>query len=85
MDKMKKVITILIIMSIVAVCLMIFLPESYTWVLFPFAIPLVLGPVSLAVKRDKIKPKIWLIIYGIAVVVYLILMSVAIHFWGPPA
>ena len=81
---MRKVVSVLIIISIIAIVLMLLLPEYYTWVLFPFAIPLVLGPLSLAVNKDKFKPKTWLIIYGIAVVVYLVLLAIGIHFLGPP-
>ena len=81
---MKKIITILIIISIIAIGLMILLPDTYTWVLFPFAIPLVFGPWSLAAKRDKFQPKTWLIIYGIAVAVYLVLLALAVNFWDLP-
>ena len=78
--KMKRVITILIVISIIAIGLMLFLPDNYTWTLLPFAIPLMLGPFSLAVKRDKIQPKTWLIIYGIAVAVYLVVTITSYNF-----
>ena len=43
-------------------------------ILFPFVIPLLLGWFSLAVNKDKIKTKIWLTIYGCALLVYVVIV-----------
>ena len=81
----KKLVKILIIISIVALVLMIILEVVWgnkgpreefinSWVsgiLILLAIPLMLGIFSLAFNADRIKPKAWLIIYGCAVAVYM--------------
>ena len=41
-------------------------------ILFVFAIPLVLGWFSLAVNREKMKPEIWMTIYGCAILLYVV-------------
>ena len=83
----KKLVRTLIIISIVAVILIIIVNEGYaikgpreafigswiTGILIIFAIPILFGALSLAFNVDKIKPKVWLIIYSCAIVIYIII------------
>lgn len=81
---MKKAINILSFSSIAVIFLLMFLDGVWgnkdqrmnfiLWsqlVLLPFAIPIMFGWFSLAVNKEKIKPKIWLIIYGCALAGYI--------------
>ena len=86
MDRLNKVISILIVISIIAVALMIIFlfafddggPIWLTYVLIPFTIPLIGKAFSLAINGNKIQPKTWLIIYGIAVVAYFVLLFLVV-------
>ena len=87
---LKKLVNIQIIISIVALAMIIileilwgnkgpreeFLNDWCSGLLIIFVIPLVFDMLSLAYNADKIKPKVWLTIYGCAVIAYLI---IAIH------
>ena len=82
---MKKAVNILSVSSIVVVFLLIFLDATWgnkgqrmsfillwtQFVLFAFAIPIMFGWFSLVFYKDKIKPKIWLLIYGCALAGYI--------------
>lgn len=88
---MKKIINIFSFVSVIAVLLLClgvpfllgndrrneFISLCYMGVVMIFAIPLLFRSFSLAYNKDKIKPQIWLIIYGIAVLVYVV---IAINF-----
>jgi len=79
---MKKAVTILIIISVIAVALLSISyiawegnpPAWLFYLLLPFAIPLVGHSLSLAINRSSIQPKTWLIIYGVAFAAYLALI-----------
>ncbi|MDR0491211.1 MAG: hypothetical protein LBH28_08225 [Oscillospiraceae bacterium] len=90
---MKKVVTVIIIISWVALALSIM--SLIIWgkdvairtfvVLFPFIIPIIFhkGGLSLAKNRTKMQPKTWLIIYGVAVAIYLIVILLLAVFVFP--
>ena len=87
---MKKLINTLSALSIIAVISLVviaiiltgknprstFLFEWIASILFAFSIPLLLGWFSLAVKRNKIEPHIWLAIYSVALCAYLVVILI---------
>jgi len=84
----KKAINVLSISSVVVVVLLIVLGAILSnkdqrmgfillwsdFVLFFFAIPIVFGWFSLAFNKDRIKPKVWFIIYGVALIGYIVIL-----------
>ena len=86
---MKKAINVLSISSGFVIVLLIALDAIWSnkgqrmgfillwsdFVLFFFAIPIVFGWFSLAFNKDKIKPKVWLIIYGVALIGYIAILG----------
>jgi hypothetical protein len=83
----KKLNNISIIVSIIALILIIIIEALYgdkgqrlsfisLWIetiLFIFVIPLLFGCLSLAFNKDKINPKLWLLIYGCAIILYAVI------------
>jgi TctA family transporter len=84
---MKKAVDILSVVSVLAVLLMLlllfmqnlhgryfkFVSEWVIIVLVFLAIPLIGKGASLAVKKDEMKPKKWLVIYGVALAAFVTL------------
>ena len=84
---MKKIVNIFSIISLIAVLSLVLIEILWNgksqrmsfiflWsagVLFVFVIPLVFRSFSLVAKMDKINPKTWLVIYGCAVLVYIVI------------
>ena len=82
---MKKFINILSVLSIIAVISLVlvaiilsgknprstFLFEWIASILIGFSVPLLFGWFSLSVNKDKLKPRIWLTIYSVAMCAYI--------------